>query len=276
MKHKFIEEATAYIRAQIEQLPTIGLILGSGLGSLADEIENPVCIPYAHIPHFPVSTVEGHAGQLVYGTLMGKTVVAMQGRFHYYEGYDMGQVTLPVYVMAALGVQIMIVTNACGGLSYSFYPGALMVITDHINLTGSNPLIGPNLSHFGPRFPDLSQAYSPILREQIVGVAKNLGIELVEGVYTAISGPNYLSKAELGMLIRMGSDAVGMSTVPEVIVAAHCGMKVLGISCVTDMAIPELLVHLEHDQVIKVANETRPKFIRLIKGFLEEVVHENI
>lgn len=271
MRIEAIEEASRFIQSQLSDSPQIGLILGSGLGSLADEIDNPIFIPYETIPHFPVSTVAGHEGRFVYGTLMGKRVLAMQGRFHYYEGYTMDVVTLPVYVMKALGATSIIVTNACGGLNHSFYPGALMAITDHINFTGANPLIGPNLSDFGPRFPDMSSAYTPEYRKLLHEVATREGIEIVEGVYTAISGPNYLSKAELSVLIRIGSDAVGMSTVPEVTVAAHCGMKVLGISCVTDMAIPELLVHLEHEQVIKVANETRPKFIRLIKAFLNEV-----
>jgi purine-nucleoside phosphorylase len=271
MRQEAIQEASQFMRSQLSELPEIGLILGSGLGSLADEIENPLYIPYETIPHFPISTVAGHEGRFVFGTLMGKRVLAMQGRFHYYEGYAMDVVTMPVYVMKALGVESMIVTNACGGLNHSFYPGALMVITDHINFTGANPLIGPNLSDFGPRFPDMSAAYTPSYRDLLIKVAEKEGIEVIKGVYTAISGPNYLSKAELSVLMRIGSDAVGMSTVPEVTVAAHCGMKVLGISCVTDMAIPELLVHLEHEQVIKVANETRPKFTRLIKAFLKEV-----
>ncbi len=272
MKKLIIEEARNFILSHLKEIPEIGLILGSGLGTLADQIIDPIYIPYESLPNFPISTVEGHVGRFVYGTLMGKRVLAMQGRFHYYEGYSMEEVTLPVYVMKALGIGALIVTNACGGLNYGFYPGALMVISDHINFTGANPLIGPNLSEFGPRFPDMSSAYTPEFKELIQKVAAKEGIEVFEGVYTAISGPNYLSKAELSVLMRIGSDVVGMSTVPEVIVAAHCGMKVLGISCVTDMAIPEFLVHIEHEQVIKVANETRPKFIRLIKAFLSEVI----
>jgi len=266
-----IQEASGYIKAKIGNSPEIGLILGSGLGDLADEIEAPVVIDYKDIPHFPVSTVVGHAGQLIIGRLQGKEVVAMKGRFHFYEGYSMQEITFPVRVMKALGVKILMVTNACGGLNPDLYAGALMIINDHINMMGSNPLIGHNHEELGPRFPDMSTAYERELVELAHRVAKEQEVETKEGVYIGISGPNYLSKAELRMIIRMGADAVGMSTVPEVIVAKHGGMKVLGIACVTDMAIPDALESISHEQVMEMANQTKPKFIRLVKGILKEL-----
>ncbi|MBN2260880.1 MAG: purine-nucleoside phosphorylase [Clostridiales bacterium] len=266
-----INESVEYINSKISNQPKIGLILGSGLGDLADEILNPIVIAYNEIPHFPESTVEGHKGQLVIGDLMGKTVIAMQGRLHYYEGYSMQEVTYPVRVMKKLGVEIIIVTNACGGMNPKLYPGALMLITDHINMIGDNPLIGKNLDEFGPRFPDMSNAYNHELIDLGKRVADKLNIDVQEGVYTAISGPYYLSKAELKMLRIMGGDTVGMSTVPETIVANHSGMKVLGISCVTDMAIPDTLEPLDHASVMAIANKTKPTFITYVKGILEEV-----
>ena len=247
------------------------MILGSGLGSLADKIEAADKIPYDQIPHFPVSTVEGHAGQLVLGQLEGKPVIAMQGRFHYYEGYTMQQVTFPVRVMKALGVEIMVVTNACGGLKDFLYPGALMFITDHINFTGTNPLMGHNHDELGPRFPDMSDAYDHELIKLGQKVAGELDIDTQAGIYTACSGPYYLSKAELGMVRAFGSDTIGMSTVPEVIVAVHSGIRCLGISCITDMAIPEALEPLEHEHVVAVAAVARPKFIRLVSGIVKEM-----
>jgi purine-nucleoside phosphorylase len=264
-----IEAAAAYIRSQITFSPDIALILGSGLGALADEISDAVVIDYKDIPHFPVSTVEGHAGKLVIGMLEGKRVAAMQGRFHFYEGYSMQEVTFPVRVFRALGASHMIVTNACGGLKEFLYPGALMFIRDHINFTGTNPLIGHNDNDLGPRFPDMSNAYDTALMALGHQVAAELGIEVKEGIYTAVSGPYYFSRAELAMVRGFGSDTIGMSTVPETIVAVHGGMKVLGISCITDMAIPENLVPLDHADVVKMANAARPKFIRLVRGILK-------
>lgn len=266
-----IEEASAYIRPKMKVSPTVALILGSGLGVLADEIEDPVVIDYSEIPHFPESTVEGHAGKLVIGNLEGTPVVAMQGRFHFYEGYSQKDVTFPVYVMKALGSEKLVVTNACGGMNPSFKPGDLMLIEDHINFTGSNPLIGVNDPKLGPRFPDMSQAYNRELIAIAQKVADKNGIQVQKGVYVAISGPTYCTPSELIMLRNFGADTVGMSTVPEVIVASHAGLKVLGISCVTDMAIGEELEPLTHEQVMEVANRTRPKFITLVKGFLAEV-----
>jgi purine-nucleoside phosphorylase len=266
-----INESTTYIKSKIKIEPKIGLILGSGLGSLAEEIEDATIIKYEEIPNFPISTVEGHKGQLVIGKLQGKNAIAMQGRFHYYEGYSMQEVTFPVRVMKALGVEILLVTNACGGMNKDLYPGALMAIEDHINFMGDNPLIGPNFNELGPRFPDMSNAYDKELIRLAEKVAENQNIELKKGVYAAISGPYYFSRAELRMLRRIGGDTIGMSTVPEVIVARHSGMKVLGISCVTDMAIADEIISISHEEVVKVANETRPKFIRLVKGIIKEI-----
>lgn len=266
-----LEETQKYLLDFIDEKPKLGLILGSGLGTLADEIENPVVIDYKDIPNFPVSTVEGHAGQLVIGKLMDKQVIAMKGRFHYYEGYSMGEVTFPVRVMKAIGVQLLLVTNACGGLNSSLYPGALMVINNHINMTGNNPLIGSNYSELGPRFPDMSSAYDKDLVELVHKSAKKIDVETFEGVYVSISGPTYSSKAESKMFKLLGADTIGMSTVPEVIVAKHGGMKVIGISCVTDMAIFEGSKTISHEEVMEVANKARPKFINLVKEVINEV-----
>lgn len=265
---KAIDEAKQYIADKANIRPELGLILGSGLGDLADEIEAPVAIPYADIPHFPVSTVEGHAGRLVLGTLEGKKVIAMQGRFHFYEGYPMQDVVFPVRVMKVLGADILIVTNACGGMNPAFKPGDLMLIEDHINFIGTNPLIGKNYNELGPRFPDISRAYSEDLLKLAKETAADLGIEVKSGVYCAISGPGYCTRAELRMLRQWGADAVGMSTVPEAMAAAHMSMKVLGVSCVTDMAIADELEPISHEIVMEMANKTKPKFIKLIKSII--------
>jgi len=266
-----INETANFIKEQIDFEPEILMILGSGLGPLADEIENPIVISYEKIPNFPVSTAIGHKGQLVMGNLEGKNVIVMQGRFHYYEGYDMQEVTFPIRVMKKLGIENMIVTNACGGMNKTLYPGALMAITDHINFMGDNPLIGKNHDELGPRFPDMSNAYNKDLIDIAKKVAMKLDIELKEGVYAAISGPYYFSRAELKMLRTIGGDTIGMSTVPETIVANHSGMKVLGISCVTDMAIAEEIESISGEEVLAVAKQTGPKFINLIRGILNEV-----
>lgn len=266
-----MEDAKNYILSKTSHSPKIGLILGSGLGDLADDIREADVIPYHEIPHFPKSTVEGHAGQLVIGKLSGKTVVAMQGRFHYYEGYPQQVVVFPVYVMKALGVDVLIATNACGGMNESFKAGDLMLIEDHINMTGANPLIGPNDSRLGVRFPDMSAAYDPDLRKLAHQVANKEDIALQQGVYAGVSGPAYMTPAELIMLRNLGGDTVGMSTVPEVIAARHAGIKCLGISCITDMAIGEELEPLTHEQVVETANRTKPIFIRLVKSIVNEV-----
>lgn len=273
-----INQAAGFIRSRIGgRLPAVGLVLGSGLGDLADEVEDAVKIDFGDVPHFPVSTVEGHAGRFVIGTLEGKTVIVMQGRFHYYEGYPMRKVVAPIYVMKKLGVQALVVTNAAGGMNRAFRPGDLMLICDHLNMTGDHPLIGKNEPELGPRFPDMSEAYDKSYRElahrissQIRGDDGN-ALELQEGVYCGIGGPSYMTPAELKMLARLGGDAVGMSTVAEVIAARHCGLNVLGVSCITDMAIGEELEPLSHEQVVEVANRTKPKFAALVKSFVRVV-----
>lgn len=266
-----MEEARAAIAARADVRPRVGLILGSGLGDLADQIENAVRIPYGDIPHFPVSTVPGHAGVLVLGTLCGQPVVAMKGRIHYYEGYTMQQVTFPTRVLKALGCETLIVTCACGGLNPVFSAGDLMLIADHINMMGEDPLRGPNDEKLGPRFPAMVGAYTHDLRAMAKSVAAGLGFSLQEGVYSPISGPCYNTSAELRMLRMLGSDAVGMSTVPEVVTGAHMGMKVLGIACITDMALPDHPIQLTHEQVMETAERTKPRFQNLIKGVLERL-----
>jgi purine-nucleoside phosphorylase len=274
MNKQAIEKAASYLRDKISTPPRIGLILGSGLGVLADEIEEAVKIPYEQIPGFPVSTVEGHAGQLVYGRLEGAMVVAMQGRFHYYEGYRMDQVTFPVRVMKALGVKELIVTNAAGGVNERFQPGDLMIITDHINNMGNNPLIGPNDPELGVRFPDMTEAYSKRLRNIAKEVAANLGIPIQEGVYVANTGPSYETPAEIRMIRAFGGDAVGMSTVPEVIVARHAQIEVLGISCISNMAAGILDQPLTHDEVMETTERVKANFLRLVKGIIAEMAKQ--
>lgn len=263
-----IQEAKAAIEAKISVKPQIGLILGSGLGVLADEIENAVAISYSEIPHFTKSTVAGHKGQLVIGNLEGKTVVAMQGRFHYYEGHGLDAVVFPVRVMKALGVETILVTNAAGGINTSYTPGDLMLIADHINLTSQNPLIGPNDETVGVRFPDMSEAYSKRLRELAKGIANEQGISLQEGVYCGLTGPTYETPAEIRMLRILGGDAVGMSTVPEVIVARHIGLEVLGISCISNMAAGILEQPLNHEEVIETTERVKHDFLKLVHGIL--------
>ncbi|WP_409297971.1 purine-nucleoside phosphorylase [Peribacillus sp. SCS-26] len=266
-----INQAADYLKEKLSGTPEIGLILGSGLGVLADEIEDAVKIPYGEIPNFPVSTVEGHAGQLVSGTLSGKKVIAMQGRFHFYEGYDMGQVTFPVRVMKLLGVDKMIVTNAAGGVNQDLSAGDLMIITDHINFTGTSPLIGPNDAEFGVRFPDMSEAYSKEYQEVAKKAAEALNIPIKEGVYLGLSGPAYETPAEVRMVRTLGGDAVGMSTVPEVIIARHSGISVLGISCITNMAAGILNQPLSHDEVIETTEKVKADFLSLIKTIVKEL-----
>ncbi|MGM9967390.1 MULTISPECIES: purine-nucleoside phosphorylase [unclassified Rummeliibacillus] len=266
-----IIEAKEFILSKTTKKPKIGLILGSGLGNLADEIENPISIPYSEIPHFAKSSAVGHANELVIGTLNGKTVAAMKGRFHYYEGFTLDEVTFPVRVMKALEIETLIVTNACGAVNTNFKPGDLMLITDHINLVGANPLIGPNNDELGTRFPDLSQVYNQDLRNLALDVAKKQNITLQQGVYAWWSGPTYESPAEVRMIRVLGADACGMSTVPEAIIATHASMKVLGISCLTNMACGILDQPLNHEEVIEVAGQVNTKFVGLIKGILEEI-----
>lgn len=266
-----IEKAATFIKSKMTIAPEIGLILGSGLGVLAGKIEDPVILPYQDIPEFPVSTVEGHAGQLVIGELNGKKVVVMQGRFHFYEGYSMDQVTFPVRVMKLLGVKTLVVTNAAGSVNESFKPGDLMLITDHINFMGTNPLIGANEACFGVRFPDMSDAYSKEFRNLAKQVAIRQGLDLKEGVYVGNTGPTYETPAEVRMARVVGGDAVGMSTVPEVIVARHCGIKVLGISCLTNMAAGILDQPLSHDEVIETTEKVKTRFLSFVKEIVSEM-----
>ena len=247
----------------------IGVILGSGLGDYAESVQDAVKLPYSEIPGFPVSTVPGHAGQLVCGMLHGKRVVMMQGRFHYYEGYSMKDVTLPVRVMQKMGVKTLIVTNACGGVNLSFEPGDLMVIGDMFSLTGVNPLMGSNLDEFGPRFPDMSCVFDRQLRALAHSCAAKQGFKLQEGVYCQFSGPCYETPAEVRMARILGADAVGMSTVPEAMVARHGGMRVLGISCITNMAAGILDQPLCHEEVTETANRVKEQFKGLLDGVID-------
>jgi len=266
-----IREAAAYIAKESGVKPQIGLILGSGLGVLADLIENAKVIDYANIPHFPVSTVEGHAGELVIGDVKGKQVLIMKGRFHPYEGYAVETVSFPVRVMKELGVSVLIVTNAAGGVNTSFQAGDLMVINDHINFMFRNPLIGPNDKELGVRFPDMSEAYSKRLRELAHRVAGEQQFKLQNGVYAGLLGPTYETPAEIRMLRAIGADAVGMSTVPEVIVARHAGIEVLGFSCISNMAAGILDQPLSHDEVIETTERVKSKFLNLVLGVIEEI-----
>ena len=260
-----INAAASYILSQVSARPTVGMVLGSGLGDFADTLEEAVRIPYSQIPNFPVPTIAGHAGALVFGKKQGKDVVVLQGRIHYYEGLSQKEITLPIRVLAAIGVKTVVLTNACGGVNLSFNPGDLMLISDHINYSGSNPLIGPNLDAFGPRFPDCSDIYTARLRRIIKEKAAEAGIALQEGVYAMYSGPNYETPAEIRMFRCLGADTVGMSTVPEALVAAHCGMEVVGISCVTNMAAGILPQKLSHAEVTEVAARVHDKFQRLLE-----------
>lgn len=269
--HEKVQAAKEYIASQIDFQPRIGLILGSGLGILADLIKEPLAIDYEHIPHFPLSTVEGHAGQLVLGEIEGKRVIIMKGRFHPYEGYEMATVTFPVRVMKALGVEQLLVTNAAGGVNTSFNAGDLMLIDDHLNLTGQNPLIGPNDEAFGVRFPDMSEAYSNRLRELALRISEELDIPLQRGVYAGLLGPSFETPAEIRMLRTLGADAVGMSTVGEVIVANHARIEVLGISCISNMAAGILPQPLTHEEVMETTERVKEKFLKLVLGIIAEM-----
>lgn len=266
-----INEAKAYIQKLVDYTPEIGLILGSGLGVLGEEVEDKIIINYSDIPNFPISTVEGHKSRFIFGTLNGKKVAVMQGRFHFYEGYKMQEVVFPVWVMKSLGISKLIVTNAAGGVNTSFVPGDLMLIKDHINFAGTNPLMGPNIEEFGPRFPDMSNAYNRDLLELAKGCAKESGIEVQEGSYMMYTGPNYETPAEIRMSRILGGDAVGMSTVPEVMTANHCGVKVLGISCITNMAAGILDQPLNHQEVVETAERVKTKFIKLVKEIVKRI-----
>jgi purine-nucleoside phosphorylase len=266
-----INEAVRFIRGKTKVLPQVGIILGTGLGSLADAINVDAKIPYEEIPHFPVSTVESHSGRLILGELSGRSVVAMQGRFHYYEGYDLKQVTFPVRVMKALGANTLVVSNACGGMNPHFESGDIVVITDHINLQGSNPLFGPNDESLGPRFPDMYNCYDPELIALAENVALNQGLKLQKGVYVAVGGPNLETAAEYRFLRFIGADVVGMSTVPEVIVARHQGMRVLGFSLITDMGLPDALGPMNMEKILATAAKSEPVLKDIMTRVIEEI-----
>ena len=268
---KHIAESLEFIRTKTDAHPKIGIILGTGLGGLVKEIKKEVVIDYADIPHFPISTVESHHGKLIFGTLAGKKIVAMQGRFHLYEGYTLKQITFPVRVMKFLGVKSMLVSNAAGALNPLFKKGDVMLISDHINLLGDNPLIGPNDDELGPRFPDMSEAYSKELIALAEQAALDLKIRVQKGVYVAMQGPNLETKAEYRFLRTIGADAVGMSTIPEDIVAVHMGMKVLGISILTDECFPDALKPALLEEILKVATKAEPKMTVIMKEVVKRM-----
>lgn len=271
-----VNEITRAIQGRTKLNPTIGLVLGSGLSALAEAVDQAEIIPYDALPHWPVSTVQGHSGRLMLGTLEGKSVLVQQGRAHYYEGYSMTQITLPVQVMRALGVTTLIVTNAAGGINPGFEPGDLMLIRDHLNMlgiAGHNPLRGPNDDKVGPRFPDMTQAYDPALRRLAHKTAAENGFSLQEGVYAYVAGPSFETPAELGFLRTIGADAVGMSTVPTVVVARHAEIRVMGISTITNKAIPDPKpgTELSHEEVLETGKIVIPRLTRLIQGILRQL-----
>jgi len=269
-----IEQITNVIQEKIGQAPRVGLILGSGLGSLAGSVERPIAIAYSSLPAFPVSTVEGHVGQFVFGDLEGQPVVVMQGRLHYYEGYSMAEVTLPIRVMQLLGIQVLIATNAAGAVNPDFEPGDVMMITDHLNLMGMaglSPLRGPNLPEFGPRFPDMSRAYDRDLGEQTRQIASQTGVGLRQGVYACLAGPSFETPADLRFLRAIGVDAVGMSTVPEVTVAHHGGTRVLGLSGISNKANLNGNTLTTHSEVLAAGQVIVPKLENLVRGLLRRL-----
>ena len=259
-----ISAAAEYILAQTELRPTIGLVLGSGLGDFAETLEDAVCIPYHDSPNFPLATAPGHCGNLVIGRKMGQVVAVCQGRLHYYEGHSMQALTMPVRVMAAIGVKNLVVTNAAGGANPNFDPATLMLISDHINFSGYNPLIGPNLDDFGPRFPDVTDLYTKELRLAVKEKAAAAGLHIEEGVYMMFTGPNYETPAEVRMAQILGADAVGMSTAPEALVAGHCGMRVVGVSCITNYAAGITGQPLSHEEVVAVGEQVHDTFRDLL------------
>ena len=266
--HDKIEDAVAEIRKQWDKTPHAGVILGTGLGSLVKEIEIEVAIDYGDIPHFPQSTAVSHAGRLICGTLAGLPIVAMEGRMHMYEGYPLKMITLPVRVMKALGAELLVVSNACGGMNPNYRCGDIMVIEDHINLMGDNPLIGINDDRLGPRFPDMCEPYQQALVDRALSIARAEDIVAHKGVFVAVAGPNLETRAEYRFLRTIGADVVGMSTVPEVVVAVHCGLRIVGFSIITDMCLPDALKPANVEEIIAVANEAEPRLTTLVKGVL--------
>ncbi len=266
-----IAEAKKFIENRSKVKPKIGIIIGTGLGTLAKEIEIKAIVPYSDIPHFAVSTAPGHEGNLILGKLSGKMIMAMQGRFHLYEGYSLEEITFPIRIMKEMGVELLIESNVVGGMNPNFKAGDLMIITDHINLTGNNPLIGPNDERLGPRFPDMSEPYDKRLIELANRIAIEEKIGIHKGVYVGLTGPNFETPAEYRFLRLIGADAVGMSTVCEVIVARHSGLRVLGMSCITDECIPDRLEPVNFRKLIQVAQKAEPNLARLVKRLLREI-----
>ena len=266
-----INEAAAYLKSQFTEQPKVGIILGTGLGGLVNEITIEKSIDYRNIPHFPISTVEGHSGRMIIGKIGRVPVIAMQGRFHYYEGYKMEQVTFPARVMKVAGINTLFVSNASGGLNPTFKVGTIMVITDHINMFGTNPLIGKNYDEFGPRFPDMSEVYSKRLIAKAFEIGKKNNIELASGTYVGTTGPTFETPSEYKMFRILGGDAVGMSTVPEVIVAHHAGMEVFGISIITESGVPGEIVEVSHEEVQKVAAAAEPLMTKVIQELVESL-----
>ena len=267
-----IPETIDAIAARHSSKPILGLILGSGLGAYAETLQNRTEISFDELPHFPKSTIAGHSGKLVLGEAAGIPLVVLQGRVHFYEGYSMAEVTYPTRVLGTLGIKGLIVTNAAGGINLKFRPGDLMLITDHINLTGTNPLIGPNQEEFGVRFPDMSDAYDESLRQITLRVAAQSGVRMQQGIYAGLTGPSYETPAEIRMLKSLGADAVGMSTVPEVIVANHMRIRVLGISCISNMAAGILPQKLTHQEVLDTTQKVQSQFLALLSGAIPKLV----
>ena len=268
---KKINEAIQYLSSRIGSSPEIGMVTGTGLGSLTDKIEVDIRIPYSEIPHFPISTVEGHKGALVIGKMHGKTLLAMEGRFHLYEGYTLDEITFPIRVMSGLGIDYLFISSATGGLNPQFKQGDIMVVTDHINLTGKNPLMGSNMDQFGPRFPDMSEVYSG----ELVSLARKQALEaripLRQGVYVAITGPSLETPAETRFLRMIGADSVGMSTVPEVIVGTHCGLKILAIVVITNLNLPDCMGKTSLEEVIAIADRTGPVLTELWSKIIQNL-----
>ncbi|MEI6122227.1 MAG: purine-nucleoside phosphorylase [Bacteroidota bacterium] len=263
-----IKQTIDYIKIKTDFEPRIGIILGTGLGNLANEIETHVAIPYSEIPNFPISTVVGHKGKMIFGSLNGINVVAMQGRFHYYEGYSMQELSFPIRVMKYLGIKTLVLSNASGGVNPKFEVGDIMIITDHINLMGNNPLLGKNNDALGPRFPDMSDAYDKILINKVMRIAENNGILCQKGVYAAVTGPCFETPAEYKYIHIIGADCVGMSTVPEVIVARHMGLPVFAVSIITDLGVSGKIVEISHEEVILAATNAEPKMTKIIKELI--------
>jgi len=268
---EMLKETVSFIKTKVDFEPEIGIVLGTGLGGLVNVIEQVGVVKYEDIPNFPVSTVEGHAGQLMFGYISGKKVVAMQGRFHYYEGYNMKDLAIPIRTMKLLGVETLFLSNAAGGMNPQFKVGDVMLITDHINMMGTNPLIGKNDDDFGPRFPDMSAVYDKELIEKAEKIAKLQGLQVQKGVYMAVTGPTFETPAEYKYMHIMGADAVGMSTVPEAIVARHTEMKCFALSIITDLGVEGIVEEVSHEEVLKVASAAENKMTNIIKQLLQEI-----